>query len=41
MSVILVKAVALTVVLLVVVLYLAQGRGVPWMFGLLTGVSRG
>lgn len=34
MSVILVKAVALTVVLLVVVLYLAQGRGVPWMFGL-------
>jgi D-xylose transport system permease protein len=33
-SVILVKAVALTVVLLVVVLYLAQGRGVPWMFGL-------
>ena len=33
-SVILVKAVSLTIALLVVVLYLAQGRGVPWMFGL-------
>jgi D-xylose transport system permease protein len=33
-SVLLVKAVALTAVLLVAVLYLARGRGVPWMFGL-------
>ncbi len=33
-SVLLVKAATLTLVLLVVVLYLAQGRGVPWMFGL-------
>jgi D-xylose transport system permease protein len=33
-SVLLVKAVVLTAVLLLAVLYLAQGRGVPWMFGL-------
>lgn len=33
-SVLLVKAAVLTIVLLAVVLYLAQGRGVPWMFGL-------
>jgi D-xylose transport system permease protein len=33
-SVLAVKAAALTIVLAVVVLYLAQGRGVPWMFGL-------
>jgi D-xylose transport system permease protein len=33
-SVIAVKAVALTLALVVVVLYLAQGRGLPWMFGL-------
>ncbi len=34
MSVLLVKAAALTIALLVVVLFLAKGRGVPWMFGL-------
>ncbi|HVG48306.1 MAG TPA: sugar ABC transporter permease, partial [Rubellimicrobium sp.] len=34
LSVLLVKAVVLTVALLFVVWYLAQGRGVPWMFGL-------
>ena len=34
LSVILVKAAALTIALVVVVLFLAQGRGVPWMFGL-------
>lgn len=33
-SVIAAKAVALTLALVIVVLYLAQGRGVPWMFGL-------
>jgi D-xylose transport system permease protein len=33
-SVLAVKAAVLTIVLVVVVLYLAQGRGVPWMFGL-------
>ena len=34
LSVIVVKAAAITIGLVVVVLYLAQGRGVPWMFGL-------
>jgi D-xylose transport system permease protein len=34
MSVLVVKALALTVALVAVVAYLAQGRGVPWMFGL-------
>jgi D-xylose transport system permease protein len=34
LSVIVAKAVVLTVGLVAVVLYLAQGRGVPWMFGM-------
>ncbi len=34
LSVVIAKAAILTFALLVVVLYLAQGRGVPWMFGL-------
>ncbi len=34
LSVVVAKAAALTVALVVVVLFLAQGRGVPWMFGL-------
>lgn len=33
-SVLVAKALVLTLALLVVVLFLAQGRGVPWMFGL-------
>lgn len=34
LSVVVAKALALTLGLLAVVLYLAQGRGVPWMFGM-------
>ena len=34
LSVVVAKALALTLGLVAVVLYLAQGRGVPWMFGL-------
>jgi D-xylose transport system permease protein len=34
MSVLVVKALALTIALVAVVAYLAQGRGVPWMFAL-------
>ncbi|WAJ27972.1 sugar ABC transporter permease [Antarcticirhabdus aurantiaca] len=37
-SVVVAKAAALTIGLVAVVLYLAQGRGVPWMFALFVGL---